>query len=160
MKMGFKRFGTQCQKGISLLEVMLSLSIIAIILVMATRYFFVASDSQKVSQLKGQVAALLTGATLWKHNEPSYAGLTVPVLVTDNYLTKTANMSVDASGNVTKINNPWGKELKLVVPATNDDATIETDAKTAAACKSLKSAFPAGGCTGTPATEFKVSVNG
>ena len=30
-------------RGISLLEVLLSLSIIAIILVMATRYFFVAS---------------------------------------------------------------------------------------------------------------------
>ena len=39
------------QLGISLLEVMLSLSIIAIILVMATKYFFVANRSDTTIKL-------------------------------------------------------------------------------------------------------------
>ena len=46
-----KRFTTGYkQAGISLLEVMLSLSIIAVILVMATRYYFLASNAQRVNQ--------------------------------------------------------------------------------------------------------------
>jgi prepilin-type N-terminal cleavage/methylation domain-containing protein len=49
------------QRGISLLEVMLSLAIIAIILVMATRYFGIASRSSNLNTATGQVNEIRQG---------------------------------------------------------------------------------------------------
>src|SRR3990167_733649 len=54
------------QRAISLLEVLLSLSIIAIILVMATRYFFVASHNDKVNTTFGQIGGLIAAVHNYK----------------------------------------------------------------------------------------------
>ena len=51
------------QRGISLLEVLLSLSVIAIILVMATRYYRSAQQSQQVSNAVSMISGIVTAET-------------------------------------------------------------------------------------------------
>ena len=60
MMLTLKRSG---QRGISLLEVMLSLSIIAIILVMATRYFRTANQSQQITNAVSMISGIVTAET-------------------------------------------------------------------------------------------------
>ena len=76
-------------KAISLLEVLLSLSIIAIILVMATRYFFVATNNDKVNILRQQIGSLVAAVNSWKNQNPQYTEtLTIQQLSNDGFLAK------------------------------------------------------------------------
>ncbi|MGB6976496.1 MAG: prepilin-type N-terminal cleavage/methylation domain-containing protein [Gammaproteobacteria bacterium] len=52
------------EKGIGLLELMLALAIIAILIVMATRYFSKASDTQKLTVVQQEVAEIKHAAYL------------------------------------------------------------------------------------------------
>jgi prepilin-type N-terminal cleavage/methylation domain-containing protein len=62
------------QRGISLLEVMLSLAIIAIILVMATRYFGLASSTQKLNTATGLVTEIQGGTEQYYSSRGNYPG--------------------------------------------------------------------------------------
>lgn len=59
-------------KGISLLEVMLSLAIIAIILLLATRYFGIASTSNNVNSEMSQVNEIRQGTQQFYVNSGDY----------------------------------------------------------------------------------------
>ena len=81
MKNMGKFIGKRLQRAISLLEVLLSLSIIAIILVMATRYFFVASNNDKINILRQQIGSLVAAVNSWKNQNPQYtSSLTIAEL--------------------------------------------------------------------------------
>ncbi len=64
------------QIGIGLLELMLSLAIIAILLVMATRYYQVASFSEKVNQDINLIGNIEAAANRWKAIYGDYKKIT------------------------------------------------------------------------------------
>lgn len=78
------------QKGISLLEVLLSLTIISVILVMATRYYFEASTNARAQA----TAQLLTGlkAEIAKIEGQTGNAMTLPLLISGyNFLPSDQN---------------------------------------------------------------------
>lgn len=141
MKMKFK----SGQKGISLLEVMLSLAIIAIILVMATRYFGIASGTSKLNQATGQINEIKQGLAQWSVNNGSYSGATLTTLSTANFIT-----SETAAGQ-----NPWGGTLGLSATATS--ATITMEGLPTGVCDNLKSRLGTGASCPAP-TSFSYAV--
>lgn len=100
------------QRGIGLLELMLSLSIIAILLVMATRYFMAANESQKLNNAISQVSGIAGGMANYDIANPGYKNLTgIKELVEGHYV------PASLGGNNTngKGANPWAGDLNLTV---------------------------------------------
>jgi type II secretory pathway pseudopilin PulG len=126
------------QAGISLLEVMLSLSIIAIILVMATRYFFVANNNSNVNKLRGEIATIVSALQNYRNQHPNYSAVGMGVLITDGFIDKTAD--VDESAGL--YNNPWTSPINVMPSGTNgSSATITTDVPSAADCNAVASGY-------------------
>lgn len=133
----FQKMKLHLQKGISLLEVMLSLSIIAIILVMATRYFFSANTTQKINQEVVQMGSLNSAIEKWKTtNSPS----TYP---TDLTWTMVSPMdpSWDATTGIMK--NLWGDTMTLT-GSGGTTYTITMTLPSASVCSSLAASFANG----------------
>lgn len=133
------------QRGISVLEVMLSLAIIAIILVMATRYYKSASQSQQVSNglsvLHGIVAAETSYATA---NNNAYGG-GILVLIGDGYLPKSLQY------------DPWGGQIG--VQANTGSFTVTFTMVPSGVCNALtgimqNEATISGNCNATQAGSF------
>ena len=153
-----KAINTGCkQAGISLLEVMLSLSIIAIILVMATRYYFLASNAQRVNQTRQQIATIIAGVQLWKESSSAtYAGLGangIQTLIDAGDLVKTADYD-SSTGNLF---NPWARPVTLTATSSGQSATIATTVGNMSQCNDLKSSYPTGVCLGT---NFSLDIYG
>ncbi|MCK4608097.1 MAG: prepilin-type N-terminal cleavage/methylation domain-containing protein [Gammaproteobacteria bacterium] len=124
------------QQGIGLLELMLSLAIIAILLVMATRYYLSASTSSDINQVVSDLGALTSCAANWSNtNGPSFdkstitgsSGFELTTDCGDTGLFPTTR--IDSNGDMI---TPWGT------------ATIDP------------SAPPTGGGSGN--TELKVTI--
>lgn len=100
-------------KGIGLLELMLSLAIIAILLIMATRYYQSASDSQKISQAVDMFAALKGAAKNYYHSQtpPTYA-TSVAQLVAAGYL-PASYLDNDQSGAASSNASPWNTSIAV-----------------------------------------------
>ena len=60
------------QQGISLLEVLLSLGIIAIVLVMVIKYFFVANRNDKISTVRQQIGEVVSAIESWQSGHTAY----------------------------------------------------------------------------------------
>jgi len=93
------------QRGISLLEVLLSLAVIAIILVMATRYYKSAQQSQQASNALSMLSGIVTAETQYRAANNN-AFTDIKGLTAAGYLP--ANFGTD----------PWGGEIGLVVATT------------------------------------------
>ncbi len=130
------------QSGISLLEVMLSLSIIAIILVMATRYFFVASNNSNVNKLRGQIGTVVSALQEYRNQHPNYVALTgMDTLIAQGFIAQTADVDVGAG----TLSNPWTNPITLT-PGGNPVGTnvmISTDLPTEANCRALMGGYSA-----------------
>lgn len=131
-------------RAISLLEVLLSLSIIAIILVMATRYFFVASNNDKINIARQQVGSLVAAINSWKNQNPQYtADLTIAQLNHDGFLANSHSLSGDKS----TLYDPWGDPLTLSV-SPEKGAQISLTMPKDSDCNSLQNSYPDGTCEG------------
>lgn len=117
-------------QGISLLELMLSLAIIAILLVMATRYYQITRQSQQVEEGLELMTSIYTAGSSYLESNPSFSGVTLQTFIN--------NGSVPASFKNSATINPWGGALtvtgsaqNLVVGMTNipDKACNNLDAK-------------------------------
>lgn len=132
-------------KAISLLEVLLSLSIIAIILVMATRYFFVATNNDKVNILRQQIGSLVAAVNSWKNQNPQYTEtLTIQQLSNDGFLANSRSLSEDKS----ILYDPWGDQITLN-GITGTGAQISVNLPKASDCNSLQNSYPDGTCSDT-----------
>lgn len=92
--------------GIGLLELMLSLAIIAAVILLATRYFSQASEASKVTQATQIIRTLTDASFKWVEGKPNFDGepgknnpLSIPQLITDGIL------SSDWSDKP----SPWGE---------------------------------------------------
>ena len=133
------------QRGIGLLELMLSLAIIAVLLVMVTRYYVVAKRSQEVNQMATLVGALEGAVANWKAGQANYSGVTWAKL---NDLGLLTNADYDG----TTVRTPWGTKVSL----SAGDSYVEFKAANleVKACASLGAKFDnsKGGCDKTTFT--------
>jgi len=120
------------QRGIGLLELMLSLAIISVLLLMATRYYKSADQGQKVSN----AISLITGIAgagaqyLSTHPKEKPTDLNLQVLTNDGYLSK----------EFSTMSNPWGGTIKV----SGSDAglvTITLEGVPGGPCRILQSSF-------------------
>lgn len=151
------RLSMRKQKGISLLEVLLSLSIISIILVMATRYFFVANRNDKVNTVRQQVGSLISAVESWKNQNATYSAtpsLSIGTLSSDGFMANSSFMVNQGTPNAS-LNNPWGYPIKVTSSGVNG-ADITTTLPGLNECRSLRNSYPdAQKCT---AGEFTLHV--
>lgn len=117
------------QRGISLLEVMLSLAIIAIILVMATRYFGLASNTSKLNTATSQINEVKGGLSQWQLTHGSFAGGTIANLGSEALITTQTAQNGGAGVN------PWGGNLSVQITGTT--ATITMDGVPTESCANL-----------------------
>lgn len=125
-------------KGISLLEVLLSLSIIAIILVMATRYYFVASNNNKINTTVSQIGGLVAAMHSYKGLDADYANISIQTLYDAGQLTNYPGLSV--LGNAATMKNLWGKAI--TVASTAEGAMIRVILPSHSICLAMEKAFP------------------
>jgi Tfp pilus assembly protein PilE len=77
-----KNSGKNKSRGIGLLELMLSIAIIAILLVMATRYYMSARQSQQIGDAVSMVSGIMSGAAHFSNaHGHTYTGITLQSLV-------------------------------------------------------------------------------
>lgn len=126
------------QWGISLLEVLLSISIIAIILMMATRYYFVASNNDKVNTTVSQVGALIAATHNWKGTDPTYKGLDEISLAEAGQLT---NFPGYKNG---ELKTMWGDDIKVADNASENSrrVSITVNIPNDDICNSLQKVYP------------------
>lgn len=121
------------QFGISLLEVMLSLSIIAIILVMATRYFAITMQSEKTNEAVKILQTVVKASDDWYYTYKTYqksannpdisiAALINLGMVPKNYVETTAN--------------PWGGAIEIS-PRDANHVSIQLTEISSPACQNL-----------------------
>lgn len=118
-------------RGIGLLELMLSLSIIAILLVTATRFYVSTKSSQQVGEAAQLVTAVYTAAQSWITHDQIKNQDMIPLFVADGSLPKEFSKA-----NV----NPWGGH----VTATGQSATsitVNLSAVPADSCNDLTEEF-------------------
>lgn len=118
------------QRGIGLLELMLSLSIIAILLVMATRYFLQANEQQKINNAISQLNGI-AGAEACYFQAMSPPGYT-------NKLTDLVNANCLPAG-INGSSNPWGGSISIsdTAPLTIKMSPVPTDNGTPDTCHKL-----------------------
>ena len=109
-----KNMKAMLQKGISLLEVMLSISIIAVILVMATRYYEVAHTNDALNNMQEQVSAVEGAVTRYADTHGSYADATITGLVEGSYYPNSTSYNAAGTG---EIHNTLGT-ITLTSPST------------------------------------------
>lgn len=135
------------QLGISLLEVLLSLSIIAIILVMATRYFFVATTNNKVNTSISQVGGLVAALHNWKGIKASFNGVSIQELYNSGQLEGFPGLD-DSSGTNVTVNDLWGNPY-TVTPTSGNKVTISVTLPNTGNCQALANAYINAVCNGT-----------
>lgn len=107
-----KTSGRNKTRGIGLLELMLSLAIIAILLVMATRYFLVANESQKINNAVSMANGFAGAEAQYASHNNAYTAK-ISDLIDGNYLPSSfGGAKEDGVGA-----NPWGGNLVLAVSA-------------------------------------------
>lgn len=146
------------QRGISLLEVLLSLTIIAIILVMATRYFFLATNNDRINMAREQIGSVVAAIHGWKNQNPQYdSSLSISKLYNDGFLYQSSNMVITGSApNASvKLYNPWGTEI--TVQGATDHATLSLQLPKHSDCVSLQNSYSDAACEGSG--EFSLSVS-
>jgi len=135
----------QRQQGISLLEVLLSLSIIAIILVMATQYFFVASNTDKINTTRQQVGSIIAAVQSWKAENPEYTpNLNYQMLYDAGFMAQSKFLSAHGSRSGLQMYDPWGQPI--MVHATNMGVTITVMLPKQSDCIALQTSYPQATC--------------
>lgn len=137
------------QKGISLLEVLLSLGIIAIILVMATKYFFIADRNDKINTVRQQIGEVISAIESWKAEHPTYAdtpALSIGTLSDQGFLANSSLMVNPGTSNAT-LDNPWGYSISIT-NVSDSGVDITTTLPGVNECRSLRNSYPdAENCT-------------
>ena len=128
--------------GISLLEVMLSLSIIAIILTMATRYFFVASNNDKINTTVSQIGGLIGAAHSWKGAGTNFSGLSIAELADAGQLTNFPGFNNSAESPA--LSTMWGGHINISTNAQEGAglAMITVPLPAHSICHAINRAYP------------------
>lgn len=135
------------QRGISLLEVLLSLTIIFIILLMATRYYETTEASAKANESIRMLNAVAAAADDWFVTYKTYRSADGKVAITKQALIDMGDLPAAFGGTNTA--NPWGGEI-TIVPKDSTHVTIGFTKVPHAECLNLKALMAqrmTGNCT-------------
>jgi len=91
------------QKGIGLLELMLTIIVITAIILSATKYYLVAKEEMKISQAQDIVNNVAQAAYKWVEGRPDFTNLSLDDLINNGLLPG------KYSGNI----GPWGGKITL-----------------------------------------------
>lgn len=112
--------------GIGLLELMLSLAIIASVLLMATRYFIQANAANKVAETTQIIGTLVKASFQWLEAEPDFKNLDLNKLVEAKLLPEDWRDKKDPWGKLIKISHYAGGEdfqtIEVVIPGATKTA--------------------------------------
>ncbi len=121
------------QTGFGLLELMLSMVIVALLLIMATRYYQSARSNARVNEAVSLIAAIDNAANNIAIGGGNYKSIT-SVTVLASYLPANAAAGI----------SPWGGSGSLTVAAATDPTTLTiTMTGTGADCDKLQTALSA-----------------
>lgn len=132
------------QAGISLLEVLLSLAIIAIILVMAVQYFTTASTNQKLNMVRTAIGVDMSAVESYAINNPSFSSLSWDKLVDGGYISQDPkNMSCNSGSQKGCFQiTPWGKNITIGVASGNNGlGTITIPLPSPSLCTNLQESY-------------------
>lgn len=120
-------------KGISLLELTLVLTIIAVLLIMATRYYSAASESKRLADVNAELGIIQNAGNRWLLNHTDYTDLTEVTSFKDfvdrNYLPPEY---YDITTKSTKLKNPWQGNITVVFATGNMSVTLDNVPKSSA----------------------------
>lgn len=114
------------QRGISLLELMLSLAVIAMVLVLATRYFMNTRTSQQVNEAAEMITAVYAAGESWLQTQNSLEKNMIPIFIN--------NGSIPSDFNESNI-NPWGGDIEAI--GDDEKLTVILNQVPADACQNL-----------------------
>lgn len=127
------------QVGISLLEVLLSLAIIAIILVMVTQYSMTATTNQKLNMVRTLIGADVSAIQSYGFNNVGFTNISVSNLVNSGYLSSDPKNITCSGTNCTQY-TPWGDAVTL--NGTTSQATLGIPLPgSSALCKNLAESY-------------------
>lgn len=112
-----ERLAIKKQQGIGLLELMLSLAIIAILLIMATRYYQSARTSQQVNDGLSLTTAIVAASESWVLGQSNFSNLSISELKKQGLIPKEI---ADDGSNAT----PWHTRLE-VGPEQSDPGKVK-----------------------------------
>lgn len=116
--------------GIGLLELMLSLAIIAVILILATRYYQITRSSQAINEASSMVLAVYTAGSSWLDSHDHFDNKDMIEEFVDNAL-----LPADFKNGAV---NPWGGAIQATGSADNPiQLTVTLDSVPQADCKNL-----------------------
>lgn len=127
---------TRQNRGIGLLELMLSLAIIGTLIIMATQYFGVVTERQRVMRTIDKVQAIRAASerAVVVGFKPASSDNILPSLIARNYLP--ANIQ----------NNPWGGDVIMVAAVPNaaniHNIIVQVNNMTKDSCRSLVDSLP------------------
>lgn len=104
------RGNMQKQSGVSVLELMLGIVIIATILIASTRFFNIASDNAKVNNAMSTLRQIADASYKWYEYHPNFDGLSFEALFNAGLLPEKYKAT---TGQVCKACNPWGGNIEL-----------------------------------------------
>lgn len=140
------KYASNHQRGISLLEVMLSLAIIGLILAMAARYFNIVTGDSQFNQAIAFVNEIKQGTAKCS----AFGGGCDPAKTT---LAQLYNYGYISQQTSNLLNNPWGGTFSLT------GGTLRLGSVPTRYCLRLKAQFPGSTCTAGPgASDFELDV--
>lgn len=143
------------QWGISLLEVLSSLTIIAIILAMATHLFFLASNNNKVNNAINQITGLVAVSERWKGLSTDFTNISVNELAKDGMLVNFPGFTQGGQNN-SKILDMWGDSITIDASGTDGNrATIKVTFPSNGICQAVGKYIPGSDTTGCPAFSYE-----
>lgn len=136
------------QRGIGLLELMLSLAIIAVLLVMATRYYKSADEGQKVNNSISLLTGIAGAAAQYVSNYPNVDLKDIQTLVNEHYL----------PANFANMKSPWG--TNITATSTGSVVTVTMESVPGAACRRIQASISgASGCAASGDAAANLIVN-
>lgn len=146
------------QAGISLLEVLLSLGIIAIILSFAVQYFVLSSNHQKLNIVRNFVGSDMAAIQSYGINNSGFGNLNWDALYSGGYLSANKGFSCESDGSSCSQVTPWGSNVSLVLEGSNVIITVPLPST--ALCNNFQQSYGNDivDCSNTPIA--KVYVNG
>ena len=115
-------------QGISLLELLLSLTIIAILLVMATRYYTSVRSEQQVNDAFVMVKQILGAGDNWYDTYKNYDNPPISIPALQNLGLLPSDLK----------NNPWGQSIDINQPPAVNYFSLSTVIPSQGECENLR----------------------
>ncbi len=143
----------QSQRGISLLELLLSVSIIGVILILATRYFYISSNHQKINHTTSEIASVVVALQNWDPGNADFSALGntgILQLYKAGLLAESVDLQitlVDGVPSTAILYSAWNRSIML--SGEVGSATITLDFLKPSDCAAVSAAFRGSACNQT-----------